>query len=238
MSLLKCHWQLSGQLRPYRLSHRLQTSTHEGIIQLQELAAGSSRGTSGYIYLQRATQCSRRRPWAVALFSFQDTDLPKFLVASTEQSPFLSNQSEAFCSWLTCCWKKRAGVMQACLHPYTSKSIEGLSCLPQKAPVPSIKPSARSVRGAPCEASELWDESWLSMSDRKSVWEHLLEEFLLRSACLLPESLHDLLWPGKCTWQAATMPAQPALLFLRRCKVSIVTTFTLLVLVPPCWTGF
>lgn len=168
MSLLKCHWQLSGQLRPYRLSHRLQTSTHEGIIQLQELAAGSSRGTSGYIYLQRATQCSRRRPWAVALFSFQDTDLPKFLVASTEQSPFLSNQSEAFCSWLTCCWKKRAGVMQACLHPYTSKSIEGLSCLPQKASVPSIKPSARSVRGAPCEASELWDESWLSMSDRKS----------------------------------------------------------------------
>lgn len=58
---------------------------------------------------------------------------------------------------------------KACLHPYTPKSIEELSYLPQKTPLPSKKTSAKSIRRGPSEASELWDESRLSVSDRKSV---------------------------------------------------------------------
>lgn len=39
-----------------------------------------------------------------------------------------------------------------------------------------------------------------------------------------PQSLRDLLQPGRCTWQAASMPSHPALLFFRRCKVLMFTT--------------
>lgn len=48
------------------------------------------------------------------------------------------------------------------------------------------------------------------------------------------QSLHDLVQSSKCTRPAASMPAHPALHFLKGCKVSMFTIFAVLVLVPPC----
>lgn len=56
-------------------------------------------------------------------------------------------------------------MLSASMHIKVNKG--GLSCLPQTIPVPPQNPSARSIRGAPCHASELWDESLLSTPGKK-----------------------------------------------------------------------
>lgn len=62
--------------------------------------------------------------------------------------------------------------------------------------------------------------SWVNFFPEALIWH---EQFL-----------HDLLQPGKCTGQAASMSAYPALPFLRRCKGIIFTSLAVLVPVPLC----
>lgn len=91
-SLPRCQTSLP-QLAAVRPAETLQTFIH--IINkfswrhnsAPRVAVGFPWGTSDYIYLQRATQCFRRKPWALALFRMQ-TCL-NFCLAALNTSPAL-----------------------------------------------------------------------------------------------------------------------------------------------------
>lgn len=195
---------LASKLWPYKLSRRLQMSSHEDTIQLQELWSclhGECWVPVDVLYLQRPTQCSRRRLWALALFSFQETDLPESPGWQYWTQPCFGVswviKVKLFVTHLLAPERNEPGWGKAvCIHIHQSQQRGFHVCLKQLL-CPLKKPSARSIRWAPCHASELCDESLLSTPGRKSTWVHLLGEFLPRSPYLAPAVPP---WPA-AAWQ-------------------------------------
>lgn len=197
------------------------------------VAGGSPWGTSSYICLQGVLGCNapeespEHLPFLVSRIP---TSLNFWLGALHRVLlwGFLNNQSEAFCSWLICSWKKRAGVKKACLHPYTPKSIEELSYLPQKTPLPSRKNLSKVNK-----KRSLWSFRAVGWITALCVWQ---KECSRASPGGIPS------W--KClplTWIPVWPPAVRQMhLTGCYCASSACFAFPQQVqsLVPPCWTAF
>lgn len=128
------------------------------------------------LYLQRATRCSRRRLWALAFFSFRETDLP--------QSPGWQHWTppcfqvswlikvKLFVAHLLAPEGNEPGWGEAiCIHTHQSQQRGFHVCL--KLLCSPKKPSARSMKRASCHASEhvgwitavhSWQKEHLSVS--------------------------------------------------------------------------